>query len=177
MLNNFEPRYYESIRLADFYSEDSAFYAFIADVLEFIKEVDERRFQRIQKHINWIVNISMIERDAGEYHAFLKLCMLNCDVSRTDNIENLVYTASVIVHEATHAFLDDLGIVYDKTTRVRIERLCVTEENRFLQNAATVYPDIAQKLICPFDGSLWEDDWKKTRKERMFDVFRKAFFG
>lgn len=43
------------------------------------------------------------------------------------------HIASVLVHEATHAYLERLGITYQEDRRARIERVCVRSELVFLR--------------------------------------------
>jgi hypothetical protein len=42
--------------------------------------------------------------------------------------------ASTLVHEATHGAIYSGYVTYTKRNRLRIEKLCHTEERRFLQN-------------------------------------------
>jgi len=63
------------------------------------------------------------ERSIGEWRLNSRLIRLNqAYIARADTQPADV--ASVIVHEATHAWLDDLGFEYGANFRQRIEAIC-----------------------------------------------------
>jgi len=87
------------------------------------------------------------------------------------------YYACVLVHEATHGVICSRGIPYSRELRSRIERLCVTEEQRFLIHLTITHPDLASGLYREFDASKWRASWNATRTERFLAVIKRAFLA
>jgi hypothetical protein len=76
------------------------------------------------------------------------LCVIDQDVLESDYMtpERL---AAVLVHEAMHARLSRAGFVYSRSTKIRIERLCVKAELLLasrIPNGAAIVPELQQQL-------------------------------
>ncbi|WP_309706702.1 hypothetical protein [Armatimonas sp.] len=110
------------------------------EALQLIQDYSPRHFQRLQRHVRFISyqrNFS-----GGQWDSKTSTCII--DFSRYapeftsaqvsgDSYYNsyLMYYAGVLIHEATHAYLESLGFPYTKKTYQRIEQLCNIEERRF----------------------------------------------
>src|ERR1044071_2417959 len=107
------------------------------EVLKLIERVDPRRFRRIQKHVRFIVHSELAS--GACYKRLARWCAI--DYSRYDFTEDqdwsLLSYASALVHEATHGEIFSRYIISSARTRVRIEKLCHTEERRFLRHLDT----------------------------------------
>ena len=89
---------------------------------------------------------------------------------------NTIYFATVLVHEATHAVLESRSIKYTPEFRSRIEKLCVTEENRFLKRLALTCPDLVEKFgQRKYDESEWKDAWNRTHTSKLWRTLRRSF--
>ena len=95
---------------------------------------------------------------------------------KSDSEMNAAYFAKVLVHESTHGVVASRGIRYAPELRLRIEKLCVTEENRFLNRLALTHPEIAENLHQDFDPTRWEKSWKISRGGSTLRVFYRLFF-
>ena len=164
----------EGIRLAD--GEASPhFGAAVPAAIRLIKDLDRRRFRRLQRHITWIVN-SPLPRGGGAYHHPTQTCRLDFTTtapsSDTDYLAAAV--ATTLIHEATHALIESRGIRYIGDIRGRIERCCVREQNRFLRRLSQSRPDLAALLHKEFDEAEWHDSWTATPFQNMCDSVRRV---
>ncbi len=64
------------------------------------------------------------------YVSDLRLCSMDRSFARSEQTTP-AGLASILIHEATHGYLDSLGINYDEQLRKRIERICVLAEISF----------------------------------------------
>jgi hypothetical protein len=115
----------------------------VVGALELIRKTDRRRFARIERLIklvflgNW--------KSLGFYSPIGRVCGLSLLASPSNSYAVYGY-ASVLIHEATHALLEDLRFPYSNGNKARIERICRKEEIRFL----THFPGIHSKLPSVF---------------------------
>lgn len=72
----------------------------------------------------------LVPHGAGCYLHSLNACLLDERIVNSDTT-TVEWIASAIVHEATHARLEKLGVPYDEALRQRIERICVRRERDF----------------------------------------------
>lgn len=132
----------------------------IESSLALIERYDPHRFTRILKDVRGILlyEWSMRFGTLGLYSTSLRICHVNATVFDEDNPGRSVIGACVIVHEATHARLEGLGvraILHNKRTRARIERLCVRAELAFasrLPNSEAYCAVLAKQLELPRFG-------------------------
>jgi hypothetical protein len=104
--------------------------------------------------------VRLVPHGAGCYLHSLNACLLDERIvnSETTTVE---WIASAIVHEATHARLEKLGIRYDEAARLRLERICICREldfARHLSGAAALQEDITQRLNWCRDGNTHYTD-------------------
>jgi hypothetical protein len=132
------------------------FVARTQEALDLIRRHDPRRFRRIQSRLRYIVNKELFS--GGEYDRRLHACHI--DFERLDFAANhewcLLWYASALVHEATHGVIASKGVPYDDNTRARIERLCHTEEKRFVLRAR---PRALNDIVGEFDETQWSEYW------------------
>lgn len=122
--------------------------------VEMIADADRRRFFRARQDLKWIV--LSIAKSAAEYVPAASICII--DVEYVRDSEPLII-ASSIVHEATHARIDNAGISYDSSRkRARIERRCVREEISFirLQNGS-------EELVKRLESGMANEWWTEER--------------
>jgi hypothetical protein len=149
----------DGIHLADVRGTGAAFKQTIEQALCLIRQHDSRRFARVRGQIRWIVN-SKTPSGEMEYTHELHLCMFEFLEPAWLGREVLAAAyACFLVHEATHGLISSHGIAYEAKTRMRIERLCTREQNRFGARLAAVapihYPP--DMLRFNFDESYWKE--------------------
>jgi hypothetical protein len=151
---------------------DSFFVECTKDALKLVETHDPRRFRRIQREVRFIANRpgAML----GFYDATNRLCGINFTCleewasgwlspeyrGRDEYLWFIAYYAATIIHEATHGTIASGGMPYLPATRVRIERLCTREEQRFAARLPQDRYDFANDLIEPFDEKRWYPYWK-----------------
>ncbi len=83
------------------------------------------------------------------------------DTLGPDHDTTVARWACVIVHEATHGAIESRGIRIGAHNRIRIERLCMAEQNRFAAKLAAAdaerYP--VERLRLDFRAGCWHREW------------------
>jgi hypothetical protein len=94
----------------------------------------------------------------------------------TQEITSALY-ACFIVHEATHGAIDSKGIRYRPHNRIRIERLCTAEHNRFAARLTALDPERYPKEILheDFRAGYWDREWTTSRPRRIFSFLSRLF--
>jgi hypothetical protein len=135
----------------------------VLEALRLIKDLDPRRFRRIQRHIKWIVNM-LLPYGGAQYAYSMRTCKIDFEKSVWDAYSDFrpALCACLLVHEATHGLIHAWNIPYSSQLRSRIERLCVTEEQRFLSHVGAVRPDVAEAMWHDFDESQWHRHWNDS---------------
>ncbi len=101
----------------------------------------------------------------GSFPSDAKPAIQRIVASETTTVE---WIASAIVHEATHARLEKLGIRYDEAVRQRIERICARREldfARHLSGVDALLEEITWRLDrCSEENASYTDQnmWEKT---------------
>ena len=144
--------------------DNLSFQQTILAALRLVKDLDPRRFRRIQQYIKWIVNV-LLPYGGAEYAYSMRTCKIDFEKSVWEPYANYApaLCARVLIHEATHGVVNAHGIRYSKQLRSRIERLCVREEQRFLLLVAKSQPDVAKVVWDDFDESRWHRRWSDSR--------------
>jgi hypothetical protein len=103
----------------------------VVAALDFIKKSDPLRYSRLRRDIDRIV-VRALPGNWAQYSAWLQAVEIDARHVLSDAFA-IAHLASVIVHEATHARLDNLGIGYEEQHRSRIEGVCMRRELAFLK--------------------------------------------
>jgi hypothetical protein len=164
---------FDGIILADTL-ESPLFRSAVPSALKLIKDLDRRRFRRLQRYIAWIVNCPLLY-GGGQYHYPTRTCRLDIEKAtpEPDSDYAAAAVASILIHEATHGVLRARGIGYSAQLRSRVEHCCVREQNRFLARLAISRPDIAKFYHREFVESRWHRSWTATGLQRLFDLIRR----
>ncbi|GGX66408.1 hypothetical protein [Saccharospirillum salsuginis] len=168
---------YDSINIACFKSDNREFFHFITRVLTFVEEVDLKRYQRITQELDWIVNQQALARYSGKYSSSLRMCSVGYDITDETSNDDVIYYASLVIHEATHGYIYRKGIKYSEENWERIERLCVAEQNRFLKKAKTMFPEIAEKYISEFNPKSWKYYWSTPSWKKLLHQLSRILRG
>lgn len=145
------------VNLSSHEERSRAFPAFCTAALQLIETHDPRRFRRIQHEVRHIVNKTLLS--GGSYRRALRRC--DIDFSRyyvaADDLNYdwyVAWFASTLVHEATHGRIFSFGIPYDEKNWQQIERLCRTEQRRFVSRLHDERWDFST-LVPAFDAAEW----------------------
>jgi hypothetical protein len=168
---------FEGIVLADVRRKSPHFKNILLEALQLIRDYDPRRFARVQRHIGWIVNCRLELNKNAEYNCETRTC--NIDFTEPKDEEDRVWSAMhysrTLIHEATHAALISQGIAYTAELRARIEKLCITEEKRFLRRISRLRPDLSDLLVSmerEFESGAWEKSWTASRWQRAWSALQ-----
>jgi len=172
---------FEGITLVDLrIPEDQTphFREILLAALSLIKATDTRRFERVRRRLAWVVHEPYLFGSA-EYRHNTRACVIRfVEPSPQYTVDWLIgYYARVLVHEATHGVICSRGITYSRELRSRIERLCVSEEQRFLIHLTFMHPDLATGLYREFDARRWRANWNATPTERLLAVIKRTFLA
>lgn len=164
---------FEGIALADVRRRSHHFETVMLEALRQIRDHDLRRFARVKRHIAWIVNTDL-EFGGAEYSYQTRTCSVDFQepTPTCNHAETVALYARRLIHEATHGVVASRGIPYSPQLRARIEKLCVKEENRFLDKLGPQQPDAVRSLRREFDASLWHESWTATRWQRTLASLR-----
>jgi hypothetical protein len=166
---------FDGIALVDPDDYTPYFSKIITAALQLIKDTDQRRFHRVQRYIRSIVNCTR-PFGGGAFLSETKTCEFEFRIPRSEH-DVQFYTAwyaCALVHEATHGRLRSRGIGYTPENRTRIEKLCVTEEQRFAKRLR-VAPEVLAWLQhgLTFDPRRWQRHWKSTPWKRFILTMRR----
>ncbi len=141
-------------------NKDVAFRDTALAALKLIKDLDPRRFRRIQRHIKWVVNV-ILPHGGARYSWSTRTCKIDFEKTVWQPYESDApfVCAADLVHEATHGELHARGIPYSPELRGRVERLCVRESQRFLTCIQSAVPRAAIYAREQFDESQWHVHW------------------
>lgn len=159
------------IKLADMSrneTDGSAFVEKTKQALDLIRDLDPKRFARVQIHIDYICNAELY---SGGRYCPGNVCQL--DFGRWDFAQHpdwsLYMYSSAIVHEATHGLLRAKGFKRTRRNWKQLERICRSEENRFLSRIDSPW---GEQLRKPFDSADWDFGPWLTRAMRLFRRIR-----
>jgi hypothetical protein len=142
------------------------------DALALVERTDGRRFKRVLRHIRYVVHQK--SHVAGQYDQRLAACVV--DFERLNFPQGpaaaLYVYAALLVHEATHAAIHHRRIPYKGETRERIERLCHTEEARFLRR---INPQLGNRwLERAYDLDAYEAEWNLSWRQRLRTTWKRT---
>jgi hypothetical protein len=138
------------------------FFERVTEALELIAAVHPRRLARVQTYLKRIVLVA----GGGEYF-YRSMRAYVMDVPNL-SVRSGLQVAMAIVHEATHARLNRMGIRYPSVWRGRIEAICVAAERDFAERVPGSGELVAQTLRKLSDP-WWTDE---ALHERHVDLLR-----
>ena len=175
---------YRGIRISSFtlsHISGEEFTGRTIEALQLVERTDPVRFRRIQRQIRFIVHAEL--RSGACYQRLGRFCFI--DFTRYDFSKDhdwyLYSYASTLVHEATHGAVYSDYVAYTKRNRLRIEKLCHTEERRFLQNLDVPERAWSEQIAGAFDEQYFlkyfSSNWRSRSriiKTRISEVRRDA---
>lgn len=166
----------DGITLVDVRRRGGGFRETMGHSLQLLREHDHKRYLRVKRHIRWIVN-SVTKGGGASYRHGEQACLIEFRESLPglDADAFCAWYAGTLVHESTHGVIETHGITYRGPNRLRIERLCVAEQNRFwagLEAAAPGrYP--LDLLYRAFDPADWQESWTAGPWKRAVSFLRR----
>ena len=109
--------------------EKSGFASAVEAALQQLRIADPRRHRRLIEQVRYIVNLPLIS--AANYSRWGRICLIDYGRVYLDDFLREELACS-LVHESTHGLLHSKRIHPPTYGWKRIERICVTEELRFL---------------------------------------------
>jgi len=115
----------------------------VAQALELIQSVDQKRLRRIKRHVR-IVSLVGSKKVLSRFWPVFRACDLTKLPSIGQNRQFVIYLyAKQLVRESTYGFLGDLRFPGTKANRERMQRIASAEARRFLIKAIGKKRDIA----------------------------------
>lgn len=137
----------------------------ITQALELVRQHDHRRFGRIQAHVCWIFDHAHWGgAGCASYLPRIKACRIDFEFlpALGDALSQAAGYAGLIIHEATHGVLAARQIHTTEHNRERVERLCYSEQNRFLARLDSQRPG-----LCLFAAEYRLESSAKERTKRL----------
>lgn len=154
---------FEGVLISDYRKAGEVFRSDVVEALRLINVYDARRFRRVLRNTPFVVNHVIRDGAPASYHPGWTACVL--DYEQLRGIEPAEFrrgcVAALIVHEATHGVIDRHGIAYQGEERLRIERVCMNEQNRFASRLVAVAPNLYGGLLLEFRESDWTSRWSE----------------
>src|SRR5437868_5600257 len=119
----------------------------VEEALRLIKDHDPLHYSRVTHYLERIW-VHLLTGNAAQYERSLKACMLD-ERYVLQEAATIEWIASTIVHEATHARLEQWGVIYEEKKRARIEAICIRRERNFLTKlpqSEALQEDAARRL-------------------------------
>lgn len=154
-----------------------ACFQIVRDALELLRDCDSRRFRLVQREIRFIV-LRYLPGGGAEYASPLRECRIHFHgfLPQPPSPEEpawrwwLAWTASALVHEATHGRLIYSGIPYRIRRRAnwqRVERICKRQQQHFAERIPDTTYRYARDLVKPLDVAWYEAHFRTTRRQRL----------
>ena len=158
---------FDGISIADFGNTGTLFSSEIVEAFRLVSEHDPRRFRRIRQICRYVVNHVIPGNAPASYSAEWAACIIDYTLMR--KIEPVGFRggcmACLLVHESTHGAIEKRNIRYVGGARLRIERLCMAEQNRFASRLFKSVPELYAGLHVEFRESDWTSRWSRPRSE------------
>lgn len=109
----------------------------VAEAVEFVRTIDPARFARLRREVRCIL-IAPARHDVyARYKRLGRICSIGASAFEkyADPKRTRRFIAAILIHESTHGELDRRRIPYTKSTKERVERICMAEHKRFLERA------------------------------------------
>lgn len=142
----------DSIQLVSSFEPHDEFVRIVTRSLDMIRHDDQRRYKRVIKHIDWLVNDANPNGSfSGVYRHRTKSAHLDFeyDDSKGGMTMHAAYYAGTMVYLATHGRIHTRGIRTNSKNRFRKHQICRDEENRFLERMLEIFPELPSTMIRP----------------------------
>jgi hypothetical protein len=129
----------------------------VEDALLLIKQHSSLDYSRVVRDLTRVW-VSVLPGNRAQYERSSNACMLDERYVANSTVEQI---ASTIIHEATHARLERLGIAYKEDRRPRIEAICLRREIAFaakLPNSAELQDSLVRSLEFYGGNNEWFSD-------------------
>ena len=158
----------DGIFISGLQRNNDGFEEIIGSALDMIRNHDPNRYERVKSEIDWIVNSSIPPKYGGMYKRSIKACVMNFE-DYSDDIKLVsAFYAGIVVHEATHGYIETKGFEYSRGNRLQIERICCSENNRFYKRIESLYSEYEGLLIREFEPGDWDYSWETPRWKQLF---------
>jgi hypothetical protein len=141
----------------------------VEDALLLIKQISPLQYARVIRNLARIWAF-VLPNAKAEYRQSLNACMLDERYVSESIIERL---ASSIIHEATHAMLERLGISYEQKLRSGIETVCFRRELAFaakLPNGTELRKELLRKVEWYGSNEEWFSDVNFRERQNQGNV-------
>lgn len=145
----------------------------VEDALRIIKQHSPLHYSRVVRDLKrvWVYVLIGVW---AEYDSSVDACVLDERHVANSSVERI---ASTIVHEATHARLERLGIKYKEELRSRIETICFRRELAFvskLPNGSELQDDLLRSVEWYGANNEWFSDtsFRDRDKQGAADMLR-----
>lgn len=181
---------YSNIQLADVAPNSPWFGKVVVRSLQIIEKHDPRRFSRVTREIDWIVNTRLFAGVKARYRAINRSCEIDFDEPSDGYLEGesefenyAALYASDIVHEATHGRIRRF-VKHRKSfgEMMKEERLCRIEQKRFLVEIEPFFPTAAHAYTRDLeaDESKFRERYFRLRQHgslyNEFQRLKRVFF-
>ena len=158
-------------RVSEFSGEASPLaFEKLAAGIALVKTIDPRRYARLENDVARFVLVAA----GGEFYDLdIHAQFFDLGGLGRRSIEDIALT---IVHEATHARLQGIGIHYTPASAPRIEACCVAQEIAFAQrlpDGAQLASEAARKLDTPW----WDQEAMAKRHIALVESIGSTFFS
>lgn len=129
--------------------------------LDLVEAADPRRMARIQRELDYIVDTELPKLAGFVPGRICEVDFVRCKIDELPEWRLPMY-AALLIHEATHGHLIARGVTSTRQNRLRIEKICRAEENRFLSRIESPWGENLRKPFHP-------EDWKRQSR---FELMR-----
>jgi hypothetical protein len=126
----------------------------VEDALLLIKQYSPLQYSRVMRDLSRIW-VFVLTDGGAQYDHSLKACMLDERDVANSTVERI---ASTIIHEATHARLERLGVEYKEALRSRIEIICFRRQLAFVVKLANS-AELQEELVRSIEWYGANNDW------------------
>ena len=129
----------------------------VTDALRLVQNHSPKNYARVQ---TFTPNILIFDAYGNRaiYISDLKLCQVSADYALLEKTTPS-HLASILVHEATHGFLDSRRITYEEPHRVRIKRICIKEQMALARRLPEPGDLLAEaQSLLSIGPEFWKDE-------------------
>ncbi|WGI20992.1 hypothetical protein [Amylibacter sp. IMCC11727] len=143
--------------------------------LNLIAETDPKIINQIRRLLPGGLVVEISDYALAWFDVKMGICFFGQSHAKTATVADLALT---IVHETCHARVDNWGIAYEGSNRLRIERLCIGSEITFAEKLLTKQAIVQAEIdaLQKQRNELRESDFDEKSFKAMHrkDVLRKS---